>query len=85
MMNTKILTDIRPVNTTMVPRSIEDPRTQAKPTSSYKAMTVSRISKGTMSVNDAGKRVAKILATDSPVVQLLPKLKVTTCLTKIHN
>ena len=85
MMKTKMLTDIRPVNTTMVPRSTDDPRTHAKPTAKVKAMRVSKISKGTMSVSEAGKRVAKMLVTDSPVVQLLPKLKLTTCLTKIQS
>ena len=84
-MKTKILTDINAVNTTMVPRSIDDPLTQARPRARTKAITVSINSNGAIKVNEAGKRVAKISATDSPVVQLLPKLKVATCLTKIHN
>ena len=84
-MKTKILTDINAVNTTMVPRSIEDPRTHASPKARTKAISVSMMSKGAINVSEAGKRVAKISATDSPVVQLLPKLNVATCLTKIHS
>ena len=84
-MKTKILTDIKAVNTTMVPRSTEEPLTQASPKAKTKAMIVSIKSRGAIKVSEAGKRVAKISATDSPVVQLLPKLNVATCLTKIHN
>ena len=84
-MKTKMLTDMSAVNTTMVPRSMEEPRTHAKPMAKTNATMVSMMSKGAMSVSDAGRREAKILATDSPVVQLLPKLKVATCLTKIQS
>ena len=85
MMKTKMLTDISSVKNTITPRSMREPRTQDKPTASTRQTTVSITSKGSIKVSEAGRRDAKSCATGSPVVQLAPKSKVATCLTKIHS
>jgi len=85
MMYTRMLIDMPTVQAIMTPRSVSDPRTKAIASASAIPKKVSRIVSGMSTVRDGPSLLEMMDDTASPVLQALPKSKVTICLMKIHS